>query len=149
MLPRLRRFLDVKPGEGLPVLLTFLYIAIVAVVLMVSASVFAVVTVRRSFPQVDGEENVVGLRNQVEVIRDSHGIPQIYADNPTDLFFAQGYITPTDRLYQIDLWRREGTGRLAEVLGPSAIGRDTLARAEWTSPGGDKPHANIRDCPSP
>ena len=47
-----------------------LYIAIVVVVLAVSASVFAVVTVRRSFPQIDGELNVVGLRNQVDVIRD-------------------------------------------------------------------------------
>src|SRR5262249_2517311 len=46
-----------------------------------------------------------------------------------DLFFAQGYITAKDRLFQIDLWRRAGTGKLAEVMGPSAIERDKLARA--------------------
>ena len=63
-----------------------------------------------------------------------------------DLFFAQGYIAAADRLFQIDLWRRAGTGKLAEVLGPSAIERDSLARAvnfrgdwnaEWAAYGPD------------
>ena len=80
----------------------------------------------------------------VEVLRDRWGVPHIYARNTHDLFFAQGYITATDRLWQIDMWRRIGTGKLAEVLGPSAIRRDQLARAvqyrgdwdaEWKSYG--------------
>ena len=48
-------------------------------------------------------------------------MPHIYARNTHDLFFAQGYISATDRLWQIDMWRRIGTGKLAEVLGPSAF----------------------------
>jgi penicillin amidase len=87
-----------------------------------------------------------GLRKPVEILRDRWGVPHIYAQTEDDLFFAQGYITARDRLFQIDLWRRIGTGKLAEVLGPSAIDRDRLARAvryrgpieaEWQSYGPD------------
>jgi penicillin amidase len=83
-----------------------------------------------------------GLHHPVEILRDRWGVPHIYASNADDLFFAQGYIAARDRLYQIDLWRREGTGRLAEIRGPEAIERDRLARAvrfrgdpaaEWAS----------------
>ena len=72
---------------------------------------------------------IPGLDQQVEILRDRWGVPHIYASTTHDLFFAQGYITAKDRLFQIDLWRRAGTGRLAEILGPSAIERDKLARA--------------------
>ena len=61
-----------------------------------------------------------GLQKPVEILRDRWGVPHIYASTVHDLFFAQGYITARDRLLQIDLWRRVGTGKLAEVLGPPA-----------------------------
>ena len=73
-------------------------------------------------------------------------MPHIYARNTHDLFFAQGYVAALDRLWQIDLWRRAGTGKLAEVLGPAALERDRLARAvrfrgdwnaEWAAYGPD------------
>ena len=69
-----------------------------------------------------------GVQQPVEILRDRWGVPHIYAQNTHDLFFAQGYITAKDRLFQIDLWRRTGTGKLAEVLGPSAVPRDRIAR---------------------
>src|SRR5438309_7724057 len=72
---------------------------------------------------------VGGLHKPVEILRDRWGVPHIYAQTVDDLFFAQGYITARDRLFQIDLWRRIGTGKLAEAIGPSAIDRDRLARA--------------------
>ena len=71
---------------------------------------------------------VSGLQQPVEVIRDRWGVPHIYAKNSDDLFFAQGYITAQDRLFQLDLWRRIGTGRLAEVLGQKYVARDRIAR---------------------
>lgn len=83
-----------------------------------------------------------GLRQPVEVIIDRWGIPHIYAKNQDDLFFAQGWIAARDRLFQLDSWRRTGTGHWAEVQGASAIPRDRLARliryrgdwdAEWQS----------------
>jgi penicillin G amidase len=82
-----------------------------------------------SFGVAAGEEvTLPGLKQAVEIIRDKWGVPHIYAENQDDLFFAQGYIAARDRLFQIDLWRRVGTGRLAEVLGPSALERDRIAR---------------------
>ncbi len=78
----------------------------------------------------------------VEILRDRWGVPHIYAQNTRDLFYAQGYISAKDRLFQIDLWRRTGTGKLAEVLGPTMVARDRIARLvrfrgnwdqEWTS----------------
>src|SRR5690242_20706815 len=90
--------------------------------------------------------SVAGLKKPVEILRDRWGVPHIYASNAADLFFAQGYIVARDRLWQIDTWRRIGTGKLAEVQGPQAIERDRLARAvrfrgdpraEWQSYGPD------------
>ncbi len=87
---------------------------------------------------------IQGPSQPVEIIRDRWGVPHIYAQSVHDLFFAQGYIAAKDRLWQIDLWRRIGTGKLAEVLGPGAVARDRLARAvafrgdwnaEWSSYG--------------
>lgn len=68
------------------------------------------------------------LKAPVEILRDKWGVPHIYAQNADDLFFAQGWITAKDRLFQIDLWRRIGSGKLAEVLGPTALPRDRIAR---------------------
>jgi penicillin amidase len=75
-------------------------------------------------------EKVPGLKEPVEILRDKWGVPHIYAKNADDLFFAQGWITAKDRLFQIDLWRRAGTGKLSEVLGSSAVGRDRIARLD-------------------
>ncbi len=90
--------------------------------------------------------HVPGVQKDVEILRDRWGVPHIYASTVHDLFFAQGYITAKDRLFQIDLWRRVGSGKLSEVLGPSAIERDKLARSvnfhgdwnrEWAAYGPD------------
>ena len=78
--------------------------------------------------QLDGTIMVYGLREPVEVLRDQWGIPHIYAKNTHDLFFAQGYVVAQDRMWQLEMWRRNGEGRLAEVLGPEYVTRDTFAR---------------------
>src|SRR5437588_1230121 len=58
-----------------------------------------------------------GLRDRVTVRRDERGIPYIEATNDEDLYFAQGYVTASDRLWQMDLMRRTARGELAEILG--------------------------------
>src|SRR5437773_48958 len=92
--------------------------------------------------QLDGEMRAAGLKEPVEVLRDEWGIPHIYAKNQADLFFAQGFVTAQDRLFQIDLWRRIGLGQTAELFGKEAIEADRFARlmlyrgdlaAEWKS----------------
>jgi len=83
---------------------------------------------RRSFPAVKGTIEAAGLQSQVEVYRDSWGIPHIYASNPHDLFFAQGYVHAQDRFWQMEFSRRQGSGRLSEILGKSALGSDRFIR---------------------
>jgi acyl-homoserine lactone acylase PvdQ len=64
----------------------------------------------------------------VEIIRDRWGISHIYARNQPDLFFAQGFNVARDRLFQLEIWRRQATGTLAEILGHRALQRDIGAR---------------------
>src|SRR5215467_1126394 len=75
-----------------------------------------------------GTLKVAGLQKPVRVLRDEFGVAHIYAENQHDLFFAQGFVAAQDRLFQMELWKRSGQGRLAEVLGESALGRDVNAR---------------------
>ncbi len=83
-------------------------------------------------PRPDAREterlSVPGLAEPVEILRDPWGISHIYARNQPDLFFAQGFNVARDRLFQLELWRRQATGTLAEILGPAAIERDIGAR---------------------
>src|SRR5262245_48554152 len=68
------------------------------------------------------------LVSPVRIDRDAYGIPHIHAKTDTDLFFGFGYAMASDRLFQMDYLRRKGRGRLSEVLGPSALELDRLAR---------------------
>ncbi len=79
-------------------------------------------------PRIDGEIGLPGLGAEVEVLRDPWGVPHIYAQNLDDLFFAQGFVQAQDRLWQMEMYRRAGEGRLAEILGPEALPHDRLAR---------------------
>src|SRR5690348_7724678 len=75
-----------------------------------------------------GELKISGLQQPVKVERDNWGVAHIYAANQHDLFFAQGFVAAQDRLFQMEMWKRAGQGRLAEVLGKSAVERDRYAR---------------------
>lgn len=83
---------------------------------------------RRPVPAPSGRLLWEGVRAPVEIIRDEWGVPHIYAANEHDLFFAQGFTHAQDRLFQMDLNRRVGLGRLAEVMGPLGVGLDKFAR---------------------
>ena len=71
---------------------------------------------------------VAGLRAPAEIRVDRWGVPHIYAANEPDVFFAQGFNAARDRLFQIDLWRRRGLGRLSEVFGAAFVEQDRAAR---------------------
>jgi len=83
---------------------------------------------RAALSTLQGTLKLPGLLAPVTVIRDRWGVPHIYAQNEHDLFFAQGYVAAQDRLFQMELWKRSGQGRLAEILGLSALPRDIYAR---------------------
>ena len=101
--------------------------AVVAAVL-VGLSIVAFVTVRKSFPDTTGVVRLDALTGTVEVKRDGHGIPQIYADDPQDLFFAQGYVQAQDRFYEMDFRRHVTAGRLSELVGEGGVETDTFVR---------------------
>jgi penicillin amidase len=84
---------------------------------------------KRSLPQLDGYLNLPGLKESVEVLRDRWGVPHIYANNEHDLYFAQGFVHAQDRLFQMELNRRTGHGRLSELVGEAALDTDRAVRA--------------------
>jgi penicillin amidase len=65
-----------------------------------------------------------GLSQPVEIIQDRWGVAHIYAKSENDLFFAQGYNAARDRLFELEMWRRQATGTVSEILGPSELKRD-------------------------
>ena len=80
--------------------------------------------VRAALPQVDGTIHLSGLAGPVIVTYDALGVPNISAANLPDLFFAQGYVTAQDRLWQMDMTRRYASGDLAAILGPEYVKLD-------------------------
>ena len=80
--------------------------------------------VRASLPQLEGAIQVAGLSAPVEVLRDARGVPHLRATSLQDLFFAQGYVTAQDRLWQMDLSRRLAEGELSEVFGERTLRLD-------------------------
>ena len=71
---------------------------------------------------------IPGLKSVVEIYRDAWGTNHIYADNTHDLFFSQGYAAAQDRLFQFEIWRRQATGTVAEILGAEELNRDIGTR---------------------
>ncbi|TMR09897.1 penicillin acylase family protein [Nonomuraea turkmeniaca] len=107
------------------------WFARVLTVLLALALVLAgvlVYTVRKSFPQVDGSLRLPGLSGNVDIYRDKWGIPHVYADNPADLFMAQGFVHAQDRFYEMDFRRHMTAGRLSELFGKATLGTDKALR---------------------
>ena len=81
-----------------------------------------------SFALTSQSYQLSGLQDSVEIIVDAWGIPHIYAETEEDLFFAQGWNAARDRLFQFEVWRRQATGTVAELLGPRELKRDIGTR---------------------
>jgi penicillin G amidase len=105
-----------------------IFTAVVLVLILGVLTTAAIATVRKSFPETAGRLMVPGLRGQVEVLRDSYGVPHIYADNPEDLFEAQGYVHAQDRFFEMDFRRHLAAGQLSELFGPSQVETDIYVR---------------------
>ena len=102
--------------------LTLIILAIVAV----AGYVYSIA--RHELPQVDGSIVLTGLSGPVTVIRDRLGVPHIRAASLDDLFYAQGFVTAQDRLWQMDVSRRYAAGDLAEILGSTLLKHDRQQR---------------------
>ncbi len=88
---------------------------------------------KAALPVLDGDiqlasQGAAALSAPVTVRRDEHGVPHIDAATQEDMFLAQGYVTAQDRLWQMDVYRRNANGELAEVMGPSLLRHDKAQR---------------------
>src|SRR5258708_4312548 len=83
---------------------------------------------RASLSQTTGNLVLPGLESPVRVMRDAHGVPSIAAESRHDLYMALGFVHAQDRLFQMDMQRRLGAGRLSEAVGAAAVGTDRLMR---------------------
>ena len=107
------------------VLFSFLIVLLLAVLGVVG---WAYWIARSALPQLDGRVVVSGISAKARVVRDGHGVPTIEAATLEDLFFAQGYVTAQDRLWQMDAMRRAAGGELAEIFGPDLVRVDRQQR---------------------
>ena len=108
-----------------------LVLALLFVVILLSGGLLIYIywwLVQRPAPQHEGELELPELDAAVEVLRDKHGIPHIYAQSEADLWRAQGFVHAQDRLWQMELNRRVAHGRLAELFGPVALDADRFSR---------------------
>ncbi|HZC17043.1 MAG TPA: penicillin acylase family protein, partial [Caulobacteraceae bacterium] len=113
-----------------------------------AAAIFVARPVAAQTPSSTTHREVVvpGLDKPVDIVVDQWGIAHIFAGSVHDAFFAQGYNAARDRLWQIDLWRKRGLGRLSASFGPSYAAQDRAARLflyrgdmdqEWAAYGPD------------
>jgi penicillin amidase len=105
-----------------------LWLVLAGLILVAGALGYAYYVAHSALPQLDGRLQISGLAAPVTVTRDSHGVPTIEAANLEDLFFAQGYVTAQDRLWQMDIMRRFGSGELSEILGEDLLKVDREQR---------------------
>ncbi len=109
--------------------ITWIIKAVAALALAIGlVAVFLILLARLALPSREGEIALPGLAAPVTISRDTHGIPLITAQSEDDAYFALGYVHAQDRLFQMELMRRQGTGRLAELIGSAGLGSDRFMR---------------------
>ncbi|AOV09052.1 penicillin acylase family protein [Sporosarcina ureilytica] len=98
----------------------------IGIAVVLTASLFLLLNfyIAKSKPVIEGEVHVSVLDEDVIVTRDEHGVPHITAASDADLYRAQGYVQAQDRLFQMDMARRQASGSLAEVVGEAAVDTD-------------------------
>ncbi|HEX6923391.1 MAG TPA: penicillin acylase family protein [Bacillales bacterium] len=108
---------------------------IVILLLAVAGVIYGYWTLQKKLPVTEGTLTLSGLREPVEIYRDKHGVPHIEAANMHDMFMAQGFVTAQARMFQMDLSRRQASGRLSEVVGEATVEQDkffrTLGLRRW------------------
>ena len=100
------------------------------VLLTIIAGIFIFINsyITRSLPQLEGEINLPILQEEVTVITDDSGVPHIKANNEHDLYIAQGYVQAQNRMFQMEMSRRQASGTLSEVVGEEAVDQDKYFR---------------------
>lgn len=114
----------------LTTIFTILFVLII-ILIAVGGGIFVWIywwMIQRPLPEWNGRVTLPGLDAEVEILRDKHGVPHIYAQNRADLFRAQGYVHAQDRLWQMEQNRRVARGTLSAVVGEAALEADRFSR---------------------
>ncbi len=103
---------------------------IILIILVLFAGYFLLTNIKKvAIPDYNKSVQISGLAGEVTILRDTFGIPHIFAENEKDLYRAVGFAMAQDRLWQMDLLRRVTQGRLSEILGNKMAETDLLMRA--------------------
>ena len=119
--------------------------AVVLLVATLAAGSWYVHRLRTGVGPREGDLTVAGINGPVEILRDSLGVPHVWAEDPVDLFFAQGFLHATDRLWQLELFRRLPGGQLSELLGAAALPADRFMRTVGMGAAAERSLAAIDD----
>lgn len=103
-------------------LLLVVFLPVVAVCLVFTMHLY------RSLPQYDADFTVNGLQHPLQIQRDNFAVPKIVGNTDLDVFYGMGFVQAQDRLWQMEIQRRTGEGRLAEIFGESAVDTDIMMR---------------------
>lgn len=106
----------------------FAGIGLILIIIFIFSFFFVNRLIKKSLPKVEGTIQLDNITDEIKIFRDDFGIPYIEANNEEDLFFALGFVHAQDRLFQMDITRRAGMGRLSEILGPAAVEFDIMFR---------------------
>lgn len=106
---------------------TLLILGFILILLIIASSLFFNQFSKKQVPNHSGEINLA-VTDDVQVVTDDKGVPHIKATNDSDLFYAQGYVQARERLFQMDLARRQASGSLSELVGSQAIDNDKYFR---------------------
>ena len=98
------------------------------VALIIAVVVISYFVLNSKLPEYSGEVVVAGINNNVKIYRDKYAVPYIIANDELDAAFALGYVHAQERLFQMDISRRAGMGKLSEVLGSSTLPFDKMFR---------------------
>ena len=104
---------------------------VLLVLVLVGAALFLYVywwRMQRPVPKLDGKVTLPGLDRPIEIVRDKHGVPHVFAETEADLYRALGFVHAQDRFWQMEQARRTAQGRLAEIFGEAALDADRFCR---------------------
>lgn len=105
-----------------------LWVALVLVIVLALGAGGGYLWLRRSLPQTSGEIRVSGISGPVTIVRDSDGVAHITGATETDVAFGLGFVHAQERLWQMEVQRRIGHGRLSEIFGATTLNTDRFLR---------------------
>jgi len=106
-------------------------VVVILVAVLATGGLVAAITAGGQ-PPLSGTVRAPGLASEVRIVRDVNGITQIVAGSTHDLFYAQGWVHASERMWQMEVWRRIGAGRLSELFGASQLDTDRFVRTlDW------------------